>query len=196
MNTTEMMNALDGRAKQATLDAVNTANKYIAEMRANGQRVQAQLQKIRDIRPVVKRLFEERLVKYNGFANSQNDFVSDGISHGIGFMRCKGYGVANFDLFGIEGGGVWYDSVCVNIDSGYWGHDSAGGYDFKAFMPLEDFIEHCGHIRYDGWCRRIAEPNYMGAEIRGKVLGIANNIDKYVDMVENYVRRITSRNLA
>ena len=195
MNTTEMMNALDCRAKRATLDAVNTANKYIAEMRANGQRVQAQLQKIRDIRPVVKRLFEERLVKYNGFANSQNDFVSDGISHGIGFMRCKGYGVANFALFGIEGGGAWYDSVCVNIDSGYWGHDSAGGFDFKEFMPLEDFIEHCGHTRYENY-RPIKEPNYLGAPIRGKVQGIADSIDRYVAMVEDYVRRITSRRVA
>lgn len=196
MNATEMMNALDGRAKQATLDAINNASKYIAEMRANGQMVQAQLQKIRDIRPVVKRLFEERLVKYYGFANSENDFVSDGIGHGVGFMRCKGYEVANFDLFGIEGGGVWYDSVCVNIDSGYWGHDSSGGTAFKEFMPLEDFIGHCGHMRYDRWYRPIKEPNYMGEEIRVKVQNMAKCIDKYVDRVENYVRRITSRNLA
>lgn len=194
MNIEKMMNALDAHAQNVEDAREREMQAYKAAMMANGQSVAENLAKIREIRPVVMRLFSEGLVpKTSSSYFATYELLTDGIEHRLGFFRCKG-GI-NFCRFGIEGGGWDADSVCVDIDTGKWSRN-CGTYDegWDEFAPFEQFIENSHRAYCDGYMTDLF--NYDNFAVRGKMEAIAQGIDGFVQKVESLVAKITKTKVA
>ena len=187
MNADEMMAALDRRAEDEKSKKEQIAARRRSEMLADCNRAAENLHKIVEVRGVVMRLFKECLVPSHGFMNHSFDFLTDGIEHGLGFFRV-GHGDINFSRFGIEGGGAWYNSVCVNIDTGLWSQRTEFK-DWDPFLPAEEFVVN-SHVEYEHY-HPISKCNYDCLEVTNKVKGIANGIDRFVESVEAFVRKIS-----
>ena len=194
MNIEKMMNALDAHTQKVEDAREREMQAYKADMMAYGQSVAENLAKIREIRPVVMRLFSEGLVpKTSSSYFATYELLTDGIEHRLGFFRGKG-GI-NFGRFGIEGGGYSCDSVCVDIDTGKWSRN-CGTYDegWDEFAPLEQFIENSHRAYRAGYMVDLY--NYDNFAVRGKIEAIALGIDGFVQKVESLVARITKTKVA
>lgn len=194
MNIADMMNALDAHTQKVEDAREREMQAYKADMMAYGQSVAENLAKIREIRPVVMRLFSEGLVpKTSSSYFATYEFLTDGIEHRLGFFRGKG-GI-NFRRFGIEGGGYSCDSVCVDIDLGWWSRN-CGTYDegWEEFAPLAQFIEKSHRAYRDGYMTDFF--NYDNFAVRGKMEAIARGIDGFVQKVESLVMKVTSSKMS
>ena len=155
MDIQKMMDAID-----ATVDGKHQAKtaeqeRIVGEMLANDRKVAENLKNLRDIVPVLRKLFTNNLVKYHGTFDSYCDWITDSWNHNLGFF--KEDGKINFSHFGVNGGGAWYDSVCVDINSGLWLHSRDSvyhGVQWSEPMGMEDFAAHDSRPRYEN-CRPI-----------------------------------------
>lgn len=187
MTPKEMMDSVRKYVDNKNKAVQTTAEINKTNMIDDCNRVVAQLYKLRDIRPVVSMLFENGLVKGHGTFNHSFDFLTDGIEHGLGFVRENNI---NFSIFGIAGGGAWGHSVFVDIDSGLFSCDTK----VYNFISAEEFTTQT-HIAYRNYCP-YDRFNYDDIEIREKVKSIAGGIDKYVAEVEEFVKKKVVREIS
>ena len=181
MNAEEMMGALDSRAKKVA-DAQKIAHeRNKAEMIANCQRIVEQLQKVREIRPVVMRLFRENLVKYE-YASTWCAWITNGVHHNLGFYQ-TGRGYLDFGKFGIEGGGCSYDSVCVDVDTGLFSRNNGSFDGWDDFLPIEEFAEATHKTAWNAPIRA----NCDSCAVSGKIAAMVKGIDTYIEKLSAYV---------
>ena len=179
----DLMGIIDGYADSRDAAEQRQTNSKLDKFLQNCKSILEQCPKLQRIRPIVMKLFERNLVRYcdtgkrfgdlgkYSFHYCYNQFTTDGWFHEPGFSSKRDAKA----MFGCEGGGASGNSVYVDIDNGLFGVTK------NEMMPADEFAEQTTSR---------GKPYYLDYDIASKVQEIADGIDSYVKMVEDYVRSL------
>ena len=179
----DIMGIIDKYANDKDAAEQKQTNSKLNKFLQNCKSILEKCPKLQRIRPIVMKLFEKKLVRYydtgkrfgdlgkHNFHYSYNQFTTDSWFHEPGFSS----GHDAKAMFGCAGGGASGNSVYVDIDNGLFGVTKS------KMMSADEFAEQTTSS---------GKPYYLDYDITSKVQEIADEIDNYVKMVEDYVRSL------
>lgn len=179
----DLMGIIDSYADDKDAAEQRLTNSKLSKFLQNCKSILEKCPELQRIRPVVMKLFERKLVRYcdtgkrfgslgeRSFHYCYNQFTTNGWFHEPGFSSGRDAKA----VFGCEGGGASGNSVYIDIDNGLFGVTK------KEMMSADEFAEQTTSS---------GKPYYLDYDIASKVQEIADGIDSYVKMVEDYVRSL------